>query len=353
MAHPLRRHKRARAAISQRQQKNTPLCRQRGRHQQGLLAPLGKRALTDLGADLPYAKVMDKMVEHHGVVIAESTIRRVTLHHAQTIQQRSRGLPQGLPKKVAQRQTFIAQIDGTMVPTVRSDATQGDRRKGKSVQWEEAKVSLAHVQGSKELSYAATLLGDVDTAGKQLRACAKRAGFGAGHRVHGVGDGAPWIATQVKQRFGSQGSYLLDFYHVCDYLSAAAEAINAQAAQRQSWLDKQKQRLKGQGLDALLNELKEHMEAAATPEEDAPVRRCHRYLSQRQDQLDYEGAIRQGLPIGSGEIESAHRYLIQKRLKLPGAWWLAANAESMLALRVNRANSEWQGYWSTTYRYAA
>ncbi len=193
-----------------------------------------QRTLTDLGADLPYVQAMDKMVEHYGIVIAESTIRRITLEHAQTIQQRSRGLPQGLPKAVAPGQTFIAEMDGTMVPTVRSEATQGDRRKGKSVQWQEAKVSLAHVQGSKELTYAATLLGDVDMAGKQLRACAKRAGFGKGHRVHGVGDGAPWIAKQVRQRFGSQGSYLLDFYHVCDYLSAAANAIEAQPAAQRS-----------------------------------------------------------------------------------------------------------------------
>ena len=88
-------------------------------------------------------------------------------------------------------------------------------------------------------------------------------------------------------------------------------------------------------------------------DDGAPVRQCWRYLSQRQDQLDYEGAINQGLPIGSGEIESAHRYLIQKRLKLPGSWWNAANAEHMLSLRVNRANGEWPGYWATNYRYAA
>ena len=56
---------------------------------------------------------------------------------------------------------------------------------------------------------------------------------------------------------------------------------------------------------------------------------------------------------GSGEIESAHRYIVQKRLKLPGAWWHAANADSMLALRVNRANGEWAHYWATDYVYAA
>ena len=41
----------------------------------------------------------------------------------------------------------------------------------------------------------------------------------------------------------------------------------------------------------------------------------------RKDQLNYKGAIAAGLPIGSGEIESSHRFVIQERLKIPGAWW--------------------------------
>ena len=42
--------------------------------------------------------------------------------------------------------------------------------------------------------------------------------------LHAVGDGAPWIADFVTDKFGSQGSYLLDFYHVCDYLAEAAKS---------------------------------------------------------------------------------------------------------------------------------
>lgn len=296
---------------------------------------------------------MDKLVEHYGIALSESTIRRVTQRHAQVVYQRGQGKPLGLPKPVAARQSFIVEMDGTMVPTVQSDPNQVDKRKGKKVQWQEAKVGLAHVQGSKESTCAATLLGDVHTAGKQLRACAKRAGFGKGHSVHGVGDGAPWIANQIKERFGSQGSYLVDFFHVCDYLSAAALVIHSEEATQQQWLRTQKERLKAQGLGALLNELQANLEPLDTPEELAPVRRCHRYLSQRQNQLDYEGAISKGLPIGSGEIESAHRYLVQKRLKLPGSWWKPQNAEHMLALRVSRHNGEWSSYWATNYLYAA
>jgi hypothetical protein len=61
--------------------------------------------------------------------------------------------------------------------------------------------------------------------------------------------------------------------------------------------------------------------------------------------LDYKNAIEKGFPIGSGEIESAHRYVIQKRLKLAGAWWKTENIQPMLTLRIVRANGEWNGYW--------
>jgi hypothetical protein len=68
-------------------------------------------------------------------------------------------------------------------------------------------------------------------------------------------------------------------------------------------------------------------------------------LINRPKHLNYQDAIKRDLPIGSGEIESAHRYVVQQRLKRPGAWWLAPNAERMLALRVHRANRLWSGYW--------
>jgi len=55
----------------------------------------------------------------------------------------------------------------------------------------------------------------------------------------------------------------------------------------------------------------------------------------------------------SGEIESAHRYVIQSRLKLAGAWWKLKNAKSMLALRVCRANGDWDTYWQSRHQQAA
>ena len=95
------------------------------------------------------------------------------------------------------------------------------------------------------------------------------------------------------------------------------------------------------------------LKSAPVADSEAPVRQCHRYLNHRADQLDYQNALARELPIGSGEIESAHRYIVQRRLKLPGAWWRAANADHMPSLRLNRANQQWNEYWDADFRQAA
>jgi hypothetical protein len=306
--------------------------------------------VTDFGADVAFAQVMDKLVEHYGILIAESTIRRVTESHAKNIYET--GLVDETWPDEPGCEVVVAEMDGGMVPTVEADAAQKDRRKGKRLQWKEAKLCLAHSAGSKTLAYGGTLQGDVAEAGKQLFGCARSAGFGKQSHVHAVGDGADWIALQVEERFGGQGSYLVDFYHVCDYLSAAAGAIHSDAAAVKDWLNKQKELLKTGRSAEVIAALKPHLEAEDVIESEAAVRSCHRYLSRRQEQLDYPGALACELPIGSGEIESAHRYIVQKRLKLPGSWWCAANAEHMLALRLNRANHQWGNYWDQ-FRMAA
>ena len=287
---------------------------------------------------------MDKIVEHYGVVLGESTIARITQGHAKRIFETAPP-PKDWPTQGGTKTAVIVEIDGGMVPIVKTDPTQADKRKGKTLQWEEAKICLAHPQGSKTLAFGGTFQGSVDTAGQCLFDCAVQAGFGTDTPVHGVGDGAQWIADQVEKKFGAQGTYLVDFFHACDYLSAAGKAIASTEQEQKVWMDEHKARLKANRVNELLQELQAHLEPPTAQDSEAPVRQCHRYFSNRTEQLDYHGAIKRGLPIGSGEIESAHRYIVQQRLKRPGAWWCPDSAEHMLALRLNRANRQWDPYW--------
>jgi hypothetical protein len=73
----------------------------------------------------------------------------------------------------------------------------------------------------------------------------------------------------------------------------------------------QKRRLKQNHFRAVLNALKPFQEADSVSEKQAPVRATYQHLHNRPQHLDYKGSIVQEVPIGSGEIESAHRYIIQ------------------------------------------
>ena len=55
--------------------------------------------------------------------------------------------------------------------------------------------------------------------------------------MHGVGEGEPWIASQIDHRFGELSRYLLDFYHACEYLANASRVCALDAPK--AWMDQQ------------------------------------------------------------------------------------------------------------------
>jgi hypothetical protein len=147
---------------------------------------------------------------------------------------------------------------------------------------------------------------------------------------------------KFQENFGEQGGYLLDFYHVSEYLAAAAEVI--QPKNPKGWRQRQQGRLLENKVTSVLRAMESHRETGTA--ENQPVNAAYQYLHKRRKHLDYAGARRQSLPIGSGEIESGHRHVIQQRLKLAGCWWKETHAQAMLNLRVARANNLWNSYWS-------
>ena len=101
---------------------------------------------------------------------------------------------------------------------------------------------------------------EAQEAGAVWLDCVKRAGGGTQTKIHCVGDGAPWIIEQARRGGGAQASYLLDFYHVSEYL-AAAGAVSA-GAKAKAWLEEQQSRLKDTRVAAVIEQLLPHIESA-------------------------------------------------------------------------------------------
>jgi len=305
-----------------------------------------QRAVVDFGAEDSFAMAAERMSRHHPVSLCAHTVRKITLRHAEKIkqQQSADGVLGALPGTGAEQ--LVAEADGTMLPVVEFSPHSGqkDRRKNRGTRWVEMRLCAVTEVGRLEPVYGCD--GDsVESLGYCWSHCAGQAGWALNSHIHVVSDGAAWIARQSQACFGAQATHLLDLYHVMEYLAQAQKAHPPWLEPKRRWLRTQKRRLlKGQCQKVIL-ELQSNLEPAQLKDEDAPIRVAHRYLSNHSNQLDYHNAIEQNLPVGSGIIEGGHRHVLQKRLKISGAWWTQKNLNAMAQLRVCRANRQWDQYW--------
>ncbi len=319
--------------------------------------------MTDFGADESFGEAAKKIKEHYGIEVPISATRTVTQAHGEAM---LREEPESELGKQGAR-LVIAGMDGSMVPIVsiktdeKGREIKGDKRKQRELGWKEARLCVARDPRSVSGHYRATM-GDVDQAGLQLVGCVAEAGGGKSTKLHCVADGAPWIVSQVQARFAGQAHFLVDFYHVSEYLAVASDLLGEN--KKALWLKQQQRRLKANQTSQVIKELTklEAIEKAtlanaikrsSTTKEEQPASACRRYLENRLAYLDYKTTLEAGLPISSGETESGHRWVIQVRLKIAGAWWKTDNAERMLKLRTMRASGEWLSYWRRVRQAAA
>ncbi len=150
-------------------------------------------------------------------------------------------------------------------------------------------------------------------------------------RLCAIGDGAPWIWKWVEELFPS-ARQILDYYHCSRYLHAVAEAqYGADAERATQWLEASLARLfcgEGAGVVWGLQRMQPVSEEA-----DEAIASALSYLHKRLHQVDFGSHRKGGYPIGSGAIESAHRFIGHVRLKRSGAWWYKENSNAILALR--------------------
>lgn len=306
----------------------------------GYSLPL-ERALTDFGADVPFGKVGEKMKEHYGIEIPFSAPGLITKKHAY-------GISNVKKETKAQEKILISETDGSMIPIVEIDdvkkETCKDARKARKVSWKEVKLSFARGKDKVKRYYAGGIC-TAEEAGQKMVECAILAGMEAGTYIHAVGDGAPWIAEQVKLKFCNRSGYLVDFFHLCEYLSECA--VWCDVFEPKKWLEVTKEKLKTGKHREVFDQIKRKYESLDNQYQDNGLTKCYKYMEKRLDYINYEAALSMELPIGSGEIESSHRHVVQKRLKIAGAWWNKDNANAMLSLRIARLNGFWETYWDS------
>ena len=69
------------------------------------------------------------------------------------------------------------------------------------------------------------------------------------------------------------------------------------------------------------------------------------YLTTMEPYLHYDVYLAQGLPIATGAIEGACRYLVKDRMDITGARWSVEGAEAVLRRRSLAASDDFEAYW--------
>ena len=240
------------------------------------------------------------------------------------------------------RPIVVLAIDAADVPS-RPETAQGPRpgrkksrarRKRWQGEYREAKGFRFYLVDDERIVHLISWhqMGDEQAFGAALRQV-KEAGLIPEDQVRlcAIADGAPWIWKWVEELF-PRARQILDYYHCSRYLHAVAEAqYGTDPARATHWLEASLARLfcgEGPGVVWGLQRLQ-----PASEEADEAISSALGYLQKRLHQVDFGSHRQGGYPIGSGAIESAHRFIGHVRLKRSGAWWYQENSNAILALR--------------------
>jgi hypothetical protein len=146
---------------------------------------------------------------------------------------------------------------------------------------------------------------------------------------------------------GRSLTIVLDLIHALHYLWCAGFALcRKDATATETWVGGQLVALLSQPVTALIGLIEdEAAKRCLSDEERKPVDKALKYFRRNAPFMDYASFLSRGLPIATGVIEGACRYLVQDRLGITGARWDLAGADAVLKLRALHASGDWESYW--------
>ena len=194
----------------------------------------------------------------------------------------------------------------------------------------------------------------LEQIGRQLRGECVAVGITHADVVIGLTDGGhgleDCLLNTVLSGLTRETVLILDFFHATEHLRDFAQVWLPSDPARHDQVERWCHTLKHQGGVTLLAEL----EALDLTHATAAQREAHRlltgYVRSNQHRMDYPRYVARGWQIGSGEIESACKGVVNRRLKGPGMRWRLPGTTALCQLRALYKSEPklWQHYWTRT-----
>lgn len=320
-----------------------------------------ERALVDFGAEESFGQAAKRFEEHYGFEVGRTSVLRIVERYAEQardyVSQRLGTARKDYQVPVALRpgvDAMLVELDGCNLRTGWLEPANDDTvtevrelpRRRRVEAWREVRVGLARDLDKADPTYVARMASYPEVV-LDLFSAATEQGMSRRTDVYGVGDGGNGLCEELQVQF-PRLQYVLDWCHLKGHLAETALAMGLADVARPFWVSDAMRYVAAGRARRLVAELR-----SVEGEGAERAQRCAGYLERFADGTNYDELRDKGVPIGSGEVESAHRHIPQKRLKLPGAWWKPETVEPMLALRVMRANDWWDDFWRERHKMAA
>lgn len=296
------------------------------------ISPYLQEKLVFLGQFEVYQQASELAKTMLGVAVGPSQIDRLTSHYGAAI---DADLNQSMlvedPLAVSSCVVY-AQADGAMLLT---DEGYKEAKLGRIFAASSLKKSVVeerggHIESSvfvAHLGTAADFKPKLETQLDPYKVLGEELVF--------ISDGSLWL-RQMMERSYPGATLILDMYHALEHIGEAGKAAFGIGKRASDWFRTQRKLL----LDSRLDDILVNVKSLSIPVA-LSVSLCA-YLETNRDRMDYKTYRKRGLLIGSGAIESAHRTVMQRRLKRSGQRWSIRGAQRVLNLRVCLMGNRWE-----------
>jgi len=245
-------------------------------------------------------------------------------------------------------------LDGGRVRTRRRHGgrktTKG--RHGFATPWREPRVLVIDIldkDGQPDrlrLPLYDVLLGDAEAIWALLIGYLRLLGAASADVVEFIADGAEWIWHRVERLRtlaeipAAKVVEVLDFYHASQYLSETlATCRTMPKTQRQGLYKRLRHALRHQtdGVEVIQAALR----TLATTHRSNAIPRALGYVETHAHRMRYVTLEACKLPIGSGQVESAVRRVVNLRFKAPGSFWRETTVSGLMHLRAAFKAGRW------------
>jgi len=310
----------------------------------GGLTPHAQECLVRLGSWMPFEKAAKELEFILGVKVSEATSRRngeksgavYVEWQAKEVER----LEQEAPEPCEGAEKMLFSTDGAMVPIVGGEWKEVKTlligEIGKPVQ--EGEETVVH---SQKHSYFSRVMG-ADEFRRLSLVETHRRGVERAKVVAAANDGAEWEQRMIDFHC-PQATRILDFSQAAERIWEVGQALwGEDSPSTQKWAKEQAHALKHDGPTDVLADLNDlHMQHPTQEILETNLA----YLEKRIDLMQYPSFAQQGLPIGSGAVESGNKLVVEARLKGAGMHWALPHVNPMLGLRNILCSDRWETDW--------